>query len=284
MMTEITTATLPGQRDEQAPAAVEPGHGGRIIAALEAAWAAIRANHSAVPQVVMITGTARQLGGDRWGHYGPDFWAVPDEQRAGRASELFIAGELIALGGRRVLQTLIHEAAHGVAHRRSIKDTSGDGNRYHNKRFVAIAEELGLKGPAASEPTHGWTRCTIPDETATTYAEVIAGLDAARLPYLGVPAVATGGDDEDQGDDETTGAGAEEEPKKKRRAGKRLAIICECKNAKDEPARRLQVTPKAVMDGPIICGNCGARFEPEDAAAWAEFEKEQEQNGQGDDE
>ena len=31
---------------------------------------------------------------------------------------------------------MLHEAAHALATRRGIKDTSAAGNRYHNKRFV----------------------------------------------------------------------------------------------------------------------------------------------------
>ncbi|MFF4291027.1 hypothetical protein ACFY0R_37890 [Streptomyces sp. NPDC001633] len=259
MTTETAAPTVPAPtpaRDDE-PAGTKPGHGGRIITALEAAWAAIRARHADVPEVVMITGTARQLGGDRWGHFGADFWAVP--QDGGRASELFIAGELIALGGARVLKTLIHEAAHGVAYVRGIQDTSGDGNRYHNKRFVALAEELGLKGPAQSMKTHGWTDCTLPPATAERYAAVIAELDAAALPYLGVPVVSAGGD-EDQDDGAEEGQGGDEEtPKKKRRAGKRFAIVCRC-----ETPRRLQVTPKSLEDGPIICGICRQEFEAEE--------------------
>jgi hypothetical protein len=256
MTTTPATVQIPAQAEPaDAPAQVDQGHGGRIITALEHAWAALRANHPDMPEVVMITGTKKQLGGQRWGHYGPDFWAVPGG--GNRASELFIAGELIAQGGRQVLEVLIHEGGHGVAHTRGIKDCSGDGNRYHNKRFVKIVEEMGLKAPAQSAKTHGWSFCTVTDETVTKYAAVIAELEAARLPYLGAPIVTTGGDDEGQGEDDTT-TGGEDEPKKKRRAGKRFAIVCQC-----EKPRRLQVSPKAAEDGPIICGLCRAEFEPE---------------------
>lgn len=264
-MTETTTATVPAPREEQ-NGSPEQGHGGRIIAALEAAWAALRAKHPDIPQVVMITGTAKQLGGERWGHFGPDFWAVPAEEiKKGRASELFIAGELIALGGRQVLKTLIHEAAHGVAYVRGIKDTSGDGNRYHNKRFVALAEELGMQGPTESVKTHGWTACTLPDATATAYSAVIAQLDAARLPYLRTPGIPGYIDDEQGQEDGETGTEDEGEKKpKKKRAGRRLAVICACEDDKGEPRRRLQLTPKSLEDGPIICGVCGKPFEPEE--------------------
>ncbi|MFE7664736.1 hypothetical protein [Streptomyces celluloflavus] len=261
-MTEAANApTIPAQTgaaDEQAAPIAQLGHGGRIITALEAAWGTIRQRHRDVPRVVMITGTARQSGGRRWGHFGADFWAVPQE--GSRASELFIAGELIALGGRPVLQVLLHEGAHGIAYARKIKDRSGDGKRYHNRKFVALAEEMGLKGPSAPIKTHGWTNCSLPDETAERYADVIAELDAAALPYLGAsPAPSAGEDDEHQGDDADGEGddGAREEPEKKRRAGKRFAVECEC-----ETPRRLQISPKSFEDGPLICGVCAKRFEP----------------------
>jgi hypothetical protein len=38
---------------------------------------------------------------------------------------------------------MLHEAAHALATWRGIKDTSAACNRYHNKRFVVLAAELG---------------------------------------------------------------------------------------------------------------------------------------------
>jgi hypothetical protein len=75
--------------------------GPRIIGALEAAWRDVQARHPEVPDVVMITRTARQAGGDRWGHHWPERWTLADG--SGNAPELFAAGELLAQGGRRVL-------------------------------------------------------------------------------------------------------------------------------------------------------------------------------------
>ena len=42
-----------------------------------------------------------------------------------------------------VLATLLHEAAHALAHARGSKDTSRQG-RYHNTKFKNCAEEVGL--------------------------------------------------------------------------------------------------------------------------------------------
>jgi hypothetical protein len=100
----------------------------------------------------------------------------------------------------------------------------------------------------------GWSNCTLTGQAAyDAYAEVTAGIDAARLPFLidltspGRP----GG--EDQGDD---GRG-----KPAKRSGRRVPVECACQ---PEP-RRLQLTPKRIEDDPIVCGLCCASFElPED--------------------
>jgi len=153
---------------------------------------------------------------------------------------------------------MLHEAAHALATRRGIKDTSSAGNRYHNKRFVALAAELGLRGPDTPDKITGWSHCTLHGQAAHDgYADVVAGIDAARLPFL-IDLVSlarpSGGDGgEDQGDD---GPG-----KPAKRGGRRMPVECACQ---PEP-RRLQLTPKQIEDGPIICSLCCAPFQlPED--------------------
>jgi hypothetical protein len=156
----------------------------------------------------------------------------------------FLPGELLAAGGRAVVEVMLHEAAHALAVARGIKDTSSEGNRYHNKRFVALGVELGLRGPDRPEKVIGWSGCQITDETAADYADVISAIDTARLPFLpGGPGVTGGGED-----------GQGEKPKK--RGGRRMAVECAC-----QPPRKLHMTPKQREDGPVICGVCHDPFE-----------------------
>ena len=164
-------------------------HGSRIIAALEHAWAAIQDTHPDVPDVVIVTGAGSNQKGtpegyQLRGHHWPERWVLGGQDQP-RAPELFVAGELLAAGGRAVVEVMLHEAAHALATKRGIKDTSAAGNRYHNKRFVALAAELGLRGPDVPDKITGWSHCTLHGQAAyDAWAEVTAGIDAARLPFL----------------------------------------------------------------------------------------------------
>jgi hypothetical protein len=221
--------------------------GSRIIAVLEETWAAIRERHPHVPPVLIVTGTAHASGGRATlGHFGADRWITQD----GRLPELFAAGELLAGanghgGGRTVLKTLLHEAAHGLAHTRGVKDCSRQ-NRYHNRRFAALATELGLTPPRHPDSVLGFSAATLEDRAADTWRQVIDAIDTARLPHGGALHLAaepgpTGTDDPAAG-----GAG---------RAGTRLSVACCC-----QPPRSLAITPRQYETAPIVCGACWEPF------------------------
>jgi threonine dehydrogenase-like Zn-dependent dehydrogenase len=55
-----------------------------MVAALEGAWAAIRAQHPEVPAVVVVLGAGSigTAGGLRLGHFAAMRWAGPDQQSA----------------------------------------------------------------------------------------------------------------------------------------------------------------------------------------------------------
>nr|AAK20155.1 hypothetical protein [Frankia torreyi] len=230
----------------------------------------------------MITGSAHQQRGASLyarenGHFGPDLWTSAQAP----VPELFLAGELLHQVdgqpvGHRALQTLLHEAAHGLAHVRGIKDTSRSGNRYHNRRYAALATELGLVPPVEPDG-RGWSECTLTAATAVHYAEALAALADATLPYMrdpwvhvptpvligaGGPAIPGTDDDGDgQGGAAPTGPVVAPPPRRPGagRAGSRLSIACGC-----EPPRRLSVTPRQHELAPILCGACEAPFETTD--------------------
>ncbi len=99
--------------------------------------------------------------------------------------EVFITDEGIARGPADVLGSLLHEAAHGVAQRRGVKDTSRRGE-YHNARFRTVAEELGLRADSR-DPRFGWSRTTLAAGAEALYAPTIAEL-ARALAHNSAPA------------------------------------------------------------------------------------------------
>jgi hypothetical protein len=239
--------------------------GSRIITTMEAAWRAIQARHPEIPDAVVITGTGNEPRNERWGHHWARRWRLATDQ-PDRVDELFVAGELLARGGRRIMQTVLHEAAHALAEVRNIKDTSRNGH-YHNRRFVALAGEVGLDPPAASSP-RGLAGVTLGEATAASYAEVIAALDAASLAFLESPTSdQTTGDAGNGASNGTAGMGAQRGAAGRGgrgRNGTRLAVTCQCD-------RRLYITPKQYEEAPISCGRCNTPFqaEPDDLDALA---------------
>ena len=200
----------------------------RLITALDRTWAAIQARHPDVPTVVIVlgAGTAGTAGdtGLKLGHFDAGRW-----QRAGtRLPELFIGGEGLAQGSREVLGTLLHEAAHGIASVREVQDASRQG-RYHNTRYRALAEELGLA--VTKTDLMGWSDTALPAPTAGLYRAQLQRLDGALVAYRrGAP-----------GDGPASSHNG-------------VAARCGC-------PRRIRVAESVLRKGPITCGLCGTDFE-----------------------
>lgn len=226
-----------------------------MVIALETAWAAIQARHPELPVVVIVlgAGSAHGAGAIKLGHFASLRWHALDqaptpnreqqhhdehhdehggEQHDARGSgsrwaEVFVGGEGLARGPAQVLATLLHEAAHALAHVRGIRDTSRQG-RWHNARFKALAEEVGIS--VAKDPRLGWSPTTLPAATRATYATTIAELGAALRLHRAVE----------------TSTGTVKKPGTP-------ASVCGC-------GRRIRASRTVLAAGPIICGVCGGEF------------------------
>jgi hypothetical protein len=200
-----------------------------VVAALEQAWTAIRGHHPDVPQVVVILGAGSEArrGLFKWGHFAAARWQVATANRP----EVLVSGEGLKRGTRAVLATLLHEAAHGLANTRGVKDTSRQG-RWHNRRFATLASELGLQ--VDKDPKTGWSQTSLTDQLAIRYAQQLAGLDAAL------------------------GLWRHSERQLGPAAGSRNLLACSC-----ECGRKLRVSRTTLEQAPIICGACEEPFQPE---------------------
>jgi hypothetical protein len=202
-----------------------------VAIAIERTWAAIQERHPDVPDVVLTLGNGSARPGQlTLGHFHDGKWATGET----RLPELFVGGEGLARGPHAVLGTLLHEATHGVAATRNIKDTSRQG-RYHNTRFRDLATELGTR--VERDPRIGWSITTVPDTTAQHYGDQIATLDAAIKAHRLADVHGVG---------RTTGNNG-------------LVATCEC-----APPRKIRLSRTAYDAGAITCGACEADFTARD--------------------
>lgn len=201
-----------------------------LVAALDRAWAAIQARHPEVPDVVLTIGSGtlgRRAGQERLGHFAADRWQRGDDPA--RVPELFVGGEGLRRGAADVLATLLHEAAHGLAHTRGIKDTSRQG-RYHNARYQALALELGLLVEEVG--AIGWSATRLPPSTAQLYHRELAGIQRALVAYR---------------HPETRDEG-------KPKSNNGTVARCDC-------GRQFRITRTVLNLAPITCAACGSPFE-----------------------
>lgn len=145
-----------------------------IIEALDVLAGQIRKNHEGVPDnIVFVLASGKSGRGNVHGHFAPSSWKDGHH-------EILISAESLARGPEATLGTLIHELAHARANLAEIRDTSNKG-RYHNKKFKALAEEMGIELELA--PTIGWSVTTLPEETASRYAAGLARLEKSLVTY-----------------------------------------------------------------------------------------------------
>lgn len=242
--------------DRPAPAPLDAAAqiGSRTITAIEHAWAAIRANHPELPEIVVIMGGGLIPGGLKLGHFARDIWAHREAgtenaldvgaEAAVRRSELFVGAEGLARQPHEVLATLLHEAAHALAHVREIQDTSRQG-RWHNRRFAALAGEVGIT--VSLVKGIGYSATTIPDETIARYMGTIMELEAALTHVRALPALVK---ITQPATPAPVGGGTAVAPAPVRR---RPGATCDC-------GREVHIARAALAEAAIICGLCMAPF------------------------
>jgi hypothetical protein len=233
---------------------------------LEEVWADIRSQFPDVPDAVMVLASGiEDVKGPRFGHWAASRWRVTLEGEL--RAEVMVAGEGLNRGAVDVMGTLLHEAAHGVAHAQQEQDCSRQG-RYHNKVFKRNAESLGLE--VGKRSRHGWSETSLVMTGrndrwwwAVRKLKAVCAL-GERLP----PAVGTGTQEGRSSGVSTTGqvhtgrhvvgltAGAEAPMVTASLTdGRRVTLACGC-----SPVRRIRVVASVASLGDISCGVCALPF------------------------
>ena len=87
-----------------------------------------------------------------YGHFTCNkVWQAGDERRY----EINISSATLSRPIEETCSTLLHEICHCFTTENGIKDTSGSGNFYRNRKFKEIAESHGLC--VEKHPKYGWT-------------------------------------------------------------------------------------------------------------------------------
>jgi hypothetical protein len=145
-----------------------------VTQALEVCWQAIQAHHPTVRDAVVVV--YRHQKNDRRGHYHPDQW----QNGGGVFDEVHISSLILGEDFSGVLRTLLHEACHSRATGEGIKETSRDG-QYHNRRFEALAQDLGLE--VVRDPKIGRRTTGLLPGVLEQYADALPNWDEERRLY-----------------------------------------------------------------------------------------------------
>ncbi len=217
-------------------------HASELVAACEEAWAAIQRRHPEVPDAVIVLGSGVERGRlVKLGHWWGGRWIADGAVRG----EVLLAGEALHLAPEAVFEVLLHEAAHGLNAARRIQDSSR-GGRYHNIRFKATAEDLGLIVEQARP--FGWARTSLAPVARSRYDAEIARLgEAMRIARRIEADPRIDESSTDQGADSGTNGGTQPRPEPPRPA------TCGC-------GRRMRMAPSVLAQGPVLCGVCGREF------------------------
>jgi len=212
----------------------------QLIRALQNVWNAIRVRHPDVPGVVLLPAPALRRG--VLGHFAPLRWVVR-EAKGTLLHEVVVVAEHMDRSAADIVETLLHEAAHAMNFARGINDCSR--SQYHNKRFKAAADEVGLEVEQVRH--YGFALTSMPELTKQAYQRVTDELQAVLIHRREFrPHKPTAGND--NGRATTTTAGGTATPSRSRKATCRCGFI-------------IRVSRKTIEDTTIRCDRCGGPFQ-----------------------
>lgn len=215
-----------------------------LIGALSAVWEHIRVLHPDVPDVVVLPAPSSDRRFRVLGHFAPLRWRTRDGPDA-LVHEVVVVAEHLDRSAEDIVETLLHEAAHAMNRERGIFDCSPT-SQYHNKRFAAAAEEIGLE--VYPTKNYGFAYTELPAATAERYRAQIEALDSVLL-HRRRPASRTTAT---PGGKEGGGEHAGTPPRARSRL---LKATCNC-----ETPYIIRASRTVLSEAEIVCRTCDGRF------------------------
>lgn len=114
------------------------------------------------------------------GFYAPEKWAYneqPFDEIHVNIGHGAYAGSSTAIVASDIVLTICHELVHLYAKANDIRDTSGRGNRYHNKRFAELARRLELRVERSGRSHIGFQTIGFTERGAETYSDLISQVE-----------------------------------------------------------------------------------------------------------
>lgn len=206
-----------------------------LMRTLENTWAVIANHNLDVPRdVVIVIGSGGRRSSTLLGHFAKNTWGDDVQEKGENVEdelhEVLLVAENLNRSGEEVFTTLIHEAVHGIAHVRGIRETSG---QRHNKKFAVLCEEVGLIPPEKPDAKIGFSAAKLSEDAKVMYAAEIEAIEA-QLVLCRKLAV---------------------KPSKSKKTT--WIALCQCQ-------RKLRIPRKTILDPhklDIACSDCGSAFE-----------------------
>lgn len=148
----------------------------KLVETCEEVWEGIQENCLDVPDAFVVVGSGGRRAKTLNGHFARDVWELDGNP----IHEVLLVAERLQRPAEEVFTTILHEAVHGIAAVRDIKDCSG---KRHNKKFAELCHEVDLIPPEKPDKVLGFSAATLSLCAKTLYQEEIKKLEEALSFY-----------------------------------------------------------------------------------------------------
>lgn len=150
-----------------------------LVRLCEDIWQDLQREYPDIPDAFVTVASGGRSAATLYGHFANDAWQmINDDGEEKLVHEVLLVAEQLKRPAEQIFTTLLHEAVHGIATVRKIKDVSG---KRHNKKFAALCTEVGLYPPEEAHPTLGFSAATLGEEAIEKWENRIADLEKALV-------------------------------------------------------------------------------------------------------